>query len=119
MTLIDPRYYAQIVGRLRDDGHDVRHVALLAERVTVLRRLSRRRLGFKQEQWAVDRFDECLNRLRSPEFAEHIHADQQTVPQIADAIARVARRPILPNTDGRLRASLRLYLTSLRHIRFD
>jgi hypothetical protein len=119
MTLIDPRYFAQIVGGLRDDGHDVRHFALIAERATVLHRLSRRRFGLKREQWAVGRLDECLNLLHGPEFAEHIHTDQRTVPQVADAIARATALPILPDTDGRLRASLRLYQTSLRHIRFD
>jgi AAA domain len=120
MTLIDPRYFAQIVGRLRDDGHDVRHFALLAERATVLRRLNRRAfgLGLKRERWAVDRLDDCLARLQEPEFAHHIHTDQQTVPQIADTIARLAGLPVVPDTDGRLRASLRRYATTIRHIRF-
>jgi hypothetical protein len=120
MTLIDPRYFAQIVGRLRDDGHDVRHFALLAERATVLRRLNRRAfgLGLKRERWAVDRLDDCLARLQEPEFARHIHTDQQTVPQIADTIARIAGLPVVPDTDGRLRASLRHYATTIRHLRF-
>lgn len=121
MTLIDPGYFAQIIGRLRGDGHDVRHFALLAGRTTVLRRLSRRGLGFglAREQWAVDRLDECLTRLRAPEFADHIHTDQLTVPQVADSIASAAGLPIAPDTDGRLRASLRRYATTIRHIRLD
>ena len=120
MTLVDPGYFTQIVGRLRDDGHDVRHFALLAGRSTVLHRLSRRGFGagLKREQWAVDRLDECLARLRTPEFAEHIHTDQQTVAQVADRIARSSGLPIVPDTDGPLRASLRRYATSVRHIRF-
>ena len=121
MTLIDSRYFTQIIGGLRDDGHDVRHFALLAERATVLGRLSRRGFGFglKRERWAVDRLDECLGRLREPEFAHHIPTDRQTVPQVADAIARIAALPIVPDTDGRARASLRRYATTLRHVRFD
>jgi len=121
MTLIDSRHFAQIVGRLREDGHDVRHFALLAERATVLRRLNRRGFGFglKWERWAVDRLDACLSRLREPEFAHHIHTDQQTVPQVADTIARIAGLPVVPDTDGRLRASLRRHATTIRHVRFD
>jgi hypothetical protein len=121
MTLIDPGYFTQIIGRLRDDGHDVRHFALLAERTAVLRRLSRRGLGFglRREQWAVDRLDESLARLHAPEFADHIRTDQQTVSQVADSIARISGLPIAPDTDGPLRASLRRYATSFRHIRFD
>jgi hypothetical protein len=121
MTLIDSRYFTQIVGGLRDDGHDVRHFALLAERTTVLRRLNRRGFGYglKHERWAVDRLDECLARLGEPEFADHIHTDEQTVPQVADRIARIAALPIIPDTDGRVRASLRRYAVTLKHIRFD
>lgn len=119
MTLVNPGYFAEVVGGLRDDGHEVRHYALLAGRATVLRRLGRRRLGFRPEQWAVDRLDECLSMLRRPEFAEHIHTDQRTVSQVADAIARAAGLAVLPDTDGRLRASLRLHQTGLRNIRFD
>lgn len=121
MTLIDSRYFAQIVGRLRDDGHDVRHFALLAERATVLRRLNRRGFGYglRRERWAVDRLDQCLARLQEPEFAYQIHTDQQTVPQVADTIAQIAALSIIPDTDGRLRASLRRYATTFRHIRFD
>lgn len=121
MTLIDSRYFAQIVGRLRDDGHDVRHFALLAERATVLRRLNRRGFGYglRRERWAVDRLDQCLARLQEPEFAYQIHTDQQTVPQVADTIAQIAALSIIPDTDGRIRASLHRYATTLRHIRFD
>ena len=121
MTLIDPGYYAEIIGRLRDDGHDVRHFALLADRATVLRRLNRRGfgLGLKHERWAVNRLDDCLTRLREPEFAEHIDTDQQTVPQVADTIARLAALPIRPDTDGPLRGSLRRYATTLRNVRLD
>jgi hypothetical protein len=35
MTLVHAGYFAEVVGRLRADGHDVRHFALLAERATV------------------------------------------------------------------------------------
>src|SRR5262249_19934197 len=118
MTLIDSCYFAEIVGRLRDDAHDVRHFALLAERAKVLTRLNRRGFGLERQRWAVDRLDECLARLHEPEFAYHIHTDQQTVSQVADTIARIAALPIIPDTDGRVRASLRRYATTLRHVRF-
>jgi hypothetical protein len=120
MTLIDSGYFTQIIGRLRDDGHDVRHFALLAERATVLRRLNRRGFGYglTWERWAVDRLDQCLARLHEPEFAHHLCTDQQTVPQVADTIARIASLPVIPDTDGRVRASLRRYTTTLRHVRF-
>lgn len=121
MTLVDSGYFAEIVGRLREDGHQVHHFALLAEPATVLWRLRKRGLwpGLRREGWAVSRLDDCLERLGGPEFAEHIATDGRTVAQVADLIARSAGLPITPDTDGRLRARLRGYVTSLRHIRLD
>lgn len=121
MTLVDAGYFADIVGRLRDDGHEVHHFALLAEPATVLRRLNRRGLwpGLKHESWAVARLDDCLTRLGEAAFATHIATDDRTVAQVADAIAGSAGLSIIPNTDGPLRARLRRYVTSLRHLRLD
>jgi hypothetical protein len=118
---VHPLYFAEIVGRLREDGHEVHHFALLAERSTVLRRLRERGLGFglKRESFAVRRLDDCLQRLREPEFAEHIHTDHLPIPQVAERIAGFVRLPIAPDTDSRLRGRLRRCLTGLHHIRFD
>ena len=131
MTLIEPRYFAEIVGRLRDAGHDVRHFALLAERETVLRRLRERGFGhalavvagkdapLRRQSFAVRKLDVCLERLSGEEFAEHIRTDRLTVPQVADAIARSAGLILAPNTDGALRGRVRRAMVGVRHIRFD
>lgn len=121
MTLVEPSYFAETVGRLRDDGHPVHHFALLAERETVLRRLSERGLGtgLKRESFAVRRLDDCLERLARPEFATHIRTDRVPVVAVADLIARSAGLEIVPNRDGRLRHRLRRAGVGLRHIRFD
>ncbi|MFG1703797.1 AAA family ATPase [Nonomuraea sp. M3C6] len=121
MTLVEPAYYDQILGRLREAGHDVRHFALLADRETVLGRLRERGMspGLKREAFAVSRLDECLERLRTPEFAEHIATERLTIPQVADRIAAAAGLTLAPDTDGPLRHRLRRIWISLRHIRFD
>ncbi|OLT08525.1 hypothetical protein BJF90_45185 [Pseudonocardia sp. CNS-004] len=120
MTLVHPGYFDEVVGRLREDGHEVRHFALLAERSTVLGRLEERGWGFglKWESFAVAKLDECLDRLQAPEFAEHIRTDDLPVPDVASRIARSAGLPIAPNLDGRLRRRVRRYGVSLRHVRF-
>ncbi|MEU9983325.1 AAA family ATPase [Streptomyces sp. NPDC050856] len=121
MTLTDPGYFAETVGRLRDAGHAVHHVALLAERETVLRRLAERGLGRgpRRESFAVRRLDECLERLGSPLFAEHIRTDGLTVPEVADRVAGSAGLRLAPNTDGPLRHRLRRIRIGLAHIRRD
>ncbi|MET8858986.1 AAA family ATPase [Streptomyces sp. NPDC004579] len=131
MTVTNPAYFAETVGRLRERGHDVRHFTLLAERETVLRRLRERGFGhfvghvagkdtpLRRESWAVGQLDHCLERLREPEFAEHLWTDGTTVARTADRIAVLAGLTLTPNRDGALRGRLRRARTSVRHIRFD
>jgi hypothetical protein len=118
MTVTNPGYLDQMIGRLREDGHDVRHFSLLADRGTVLRRLKRRTfgLGLGHEQWAVENLDECLTQLGNEVFAEHLYTDDLSVAQVADAIARSAGLAIRPDTGGRLRTQMRRYRTTLAHV---
>ncbi|MBG0853440.1 ATP-binding protein [Streptomyces spinoverrucosus] len=134
MTVTDSGYFAETVGRLRELGHDVRHFTLLAERDTVLKRLRERSLGHllqyvggiggknagpRRESWAVQQLDHCLERLREPEFAEHLWTDHSTVPKTADRIAVLAGLTLRPNNEGALRTRLRQARVGIRHIRFD
>ncbi|MGW0945796.1 AAA family ATPase [Streptomyces sp. NPDC002623] len=131
MTVTDPGYFGETVGRLRELGHDVHHFTLLAERETVLRRLRERGLGhllgfmagksagLRRESWAVQKLDHCLERLSEPEFAEHLWTDHSTVPKTADRIAVLAGLTLRPNTEGALRTRLRQAGVGLKHIRFD
>jgi hypothetical protein len=131
MTVTDPRYFAETVGRLRELGHDVRHFSLLAERETVLRRLRERGPGEmlrraggrgsgpRRESWAVRRLDHCLEQLREPEFGEHLWTDHSTVPKTADRIAVLAGLTLRPNNEGRLRTRVRQVRVGLRHVRLD
>jgi hypothetical protein len=52
-------------------------------------------------------------------FAEHLYTDEMSVAQVADAIARLAGLPIRPDSGAVISARLRLYRTSLAHIRRD
>ncbi|WP_392894928.1 AAA family ATPase [Streptomyces sp. LN699] len=131
MTVVEPAYFREVVGRLRERGHDVRHFALLADRETVLRRLRERGFGhavrlfagkdapLRRESFAVSKLDHCLERLRGEEFAEQVWTDRLTVPQVADRIAAAAGLTLAPDTDQALRGRLRRTWTGVKHIRFD
>ncbi|WP_182883074.1 AAA family ATPase [Microbispora sp. H10949] len=131
MTIVEPTYFQETIGRLRERGHDVRHFALLAERETVLRRLRERAFGhvvqfvrgkdapLRRESFAVAKLDLCLERLREEEFAEHVWTDRLTIPQVADHIAASAGLTLTPNTDNALRGRLRRAWTGIKHIRLD
>ncbi|NUR64592.1 MAG: ATP-binding protein [Streptomyces sp.] len=131
MTVTNSGYFAETVGRLGELGHDVRHFTLLARRETVMKRLRERgfghllqfvggkNAGLGRETWAVQQLDHCLERLREPEFAEHLWTDDSTVPKTADRIAVLAGLRLRPNNEGALRTRLRQARIGLRHIRFD
>lgn len=131
MTLVDPVYFDETVGRLRSVGHVVHHVTLLAERDVVVARLRQRAAGRllprallrqwtpARESFALDHLDHCLEQLRSPLFAEHVRTDALTVPEVAERVAAAAGLELRPRSGGRGRQRLRELWTSVRHIRFD
>jgi hypothetical protein len=131
MTIVDPNYLEETVGRLRSRHHDVRHFALLADRQTVLRRLRERGGGrvvqlvagkdapLRGERFAISKLDHCLEQLKGSEFAEHVWTDHITIPQVADRIARSVGLTLTPNTDSALRGHLRRMWIGAKHIRFD
>ena len=120
MMLINPGYFQEIIGSLRDDGFGLHHFALLARPSTVVRRLHGRSLGRepRTQPWEVDRLDEWLEQLRQPEFAEHVDTDDKSVAQVADIVSSSAGLSITPSTDGPMRAWLHRYATTVRHIRW-
>ncbi|MFD7289034.1 hypothetical protein [Streptomyces sp. NPDC059863] len=97
------------------------HFALLAERETVLRRLTERGWGrgLRRESFAVAKLDHCLEALADARFAEHIRTDRLIVPQVAEKVVGSAGLSLEPNTYGRYRHRLRRIRVGLSHIRFD
>jgi hypothetical protein len=130
MTIVEPMYFRETVSRLREQGHDVRHFALLAQRSTTLRRVRERGLGhavqliagkgaaLRVESFAVSRLDLCLERLQGPEFAEQVWTDHLTIAQVADHIAGSAGLSLTPNSDSKLRGRLRRASIGARQIHF-
>ena len=68
MTLVEPLYFAEVVGVLRASGLEVRHFALLAGREVILRRLRGRLDG--PGSWPARQLDRCLEALQDDRFAE-------------------------------------------------
>ncbi|ONI86555.1 hypothetical protein ALI144C_10645 [Actinosynnema sp. ALI-1.44] len=125
MTLVDPGYFDEIIGRLRDSDHDVRHFALLATRETVLDRLNGRGLGrftsraaaMRRESFAVSKVDSCLERLSKPKFGEQVWTEGLSIPQVAEHVATAAGVRLAPNTDGPWQQKAKQVITQVRHIK--
>jgi hypothetical protein len=131
MTLVEPQYFEEIIGRLRGDGYVVHHVALLASRELVVRRLRERTVGHALNRWlhassraprresfAVSNVDRCLERLQDPLFAEQLWTDDLSIPEVAERVATSAGLSLTPTSGGLLRQRFRQTWTGLRHIRW-
>ncbi|MFW6599935.1 AAA family ATPase [Propionibacteriaceae bacterium Y2011] len=117
MTIIRADYFDEVVGGLRDRGHDVRHFALVASTATVRRRLRGRGEGIIGHSWASRRIDEGLRSLQDPKFADHIPTDSLTIAQVAETIGRMCEL-VLTSDDSSPQVSwLRRRAVQLRHVR--
>jgi hypothetical protein len=127
MTLIEPAYFADIIGRLTDAGHDVRHFALLADRQVIERRLRERAIVHAIQRlrgqhvplfrgtFAMRKLDLCLSRLSQPEFATQLRTDHLAVPQVAEAIAASAGLDLGRHRGTAVGARIRLTRRGMRH----
>jgi hypothetical protein len=117
MTIIDPAYLAEILGPLRENGHQVRHYTLLAERAIILRRLRGRSLPWRPDTHAEGNLDACLDRLRHDDFAEHVRTDQLTIAQTAETIAASAGLALTTDSSSIPRARAHQTWVTIKHIR--
>jgi hypothetical protein len=127
MTLIEPTYFAEIIGRLTDAGHDVRHFALLADRQVIERRLRERAIVHAIQRlrgqdvplfhgtFAMRKLDLCLSRLGQREFVTQLRTDHLTVPQVAEAIAASSGLELGPHRGTAVGNRIRLASRGLRH----
>jgi hypothetical protein len=90
MTLLRPEYFDEIVGTLRNEGADVRHFCLVADRDEVIRRVRQR--GHPTE-WALKKFDEYAPTLDDARFGAHLDAVALNADALAAAIAEAIGLP--------------------------
>ncbi len=89
MTVVDPVYFDETVGRLRRSGVTVHHFVLVASPRTIRRRLLGRLSPPWATWWALRRVERCTSALRSPLFTTHVDTDGQSVPDIVATIRDV------------------------------
>ena len=76
MTLINPEYYNDIIGKLIAAGIDVRHFILSLDKYTITKRLRKRAWGvMRKEKFALDSIDRCIhsydNYITETKIAAH------------------------------------------------
>ncbi|PZD93102.1 tunicamycin resistance protein [Paenibacillus sambharensis] len=115
MTVVNPVYFRELVGRLRLDGASIHHFTLLASPETLLKRLRSR--GEGPSSWAARQIHRCTEALTDDRFAQHIVTDQLTVEAAAEAIASALGLTLMPDHRGKLGRMRDRLVTKLRNVR--
>lgn len=115
MTVINPTYYQEIIGRLRKKGIRVDHYVLGASQTTLLKRL-RRRLESKHS-WAAQQIPLCLKALQNPIFEHCLETDQLQTEDIIQLIGNQSGLEIQPDTDAPILKWIRKKIVLIKHIR--
>ena len=85
MTLTNPQYYDEVVGRLERDGIVVKSFILTASRETLVSRLRGR--GEEENGWGEQQIDRCLTAFVSGTIpGKQILTDDRSVDEVAKAI---------------------------------
>jgi len=85
MTLTNPQYYEEIVGRLERDGIIVKSFILTASRDTLVSRLRGR--GEEENGWCEQQIDRCLTAFVSGTIpGKQIGTDERSAEEIVDGI---------------------------------
>jgi len=89
MTLVDPGYYGEIIENLISDGIKVKHYILYAQRSEIKRRLEdRSRLFFRDETFALDAIDRCVDAFDNHITDVKIYIDNMSVDEVVEEILR-------------------------------
>ncbi|WP_409341555.1 AAA family ATPase [Paenibacillus sp. MBLB4367] len=116
MTVVNPQYFDEIVGRLRRDGRTVNHFALCASKHILLKRLRSR--GEGSGSWAARQIDRCVDGLSGDIFQRHLDTENMTVTEAAETIAAMSHIQLLPARKNKLLHKLDRLKTQLKHLRF-
>lgn len=118
MTLVEPAYFAEIVGRLEAESVPVVHIVLYASRETILKRLKKRSLGrLGSEAFAVEAIGRCMEFFERPGVGIRIVTDGASVDRVVEQIAGVCALPLPPEKRGRLVRQMDRLRTAAGHIR--
>ena len=97
MTLVNPDYYNEIIGKLIVDGINVKHYILYVSREEITRRLNKRKnLRIRDETFALDNINRCVEAFDRYVTDVKIHTDNMSIASIAETIAALSNIDLSP-----------------------
>lgn len=96
MTIVRPDYYHEIITRLRQNGAEVRHCALIASPETLRKRLKGRLE--RNDAWSVKQIARCVKGLQNPLFENKIDTNHLKIDTVVEEIAYILGVRIIPDS---------------------
>ncbi|MET3697907.1 AAA domain-containing protein [Bacillus oleivorans] len=110
MTLTNEIYFNEIIGKLRNNGIEIKHYTLMATEQTIEKRLRQRFEGKKS--WAYQQMEARLKSLARDTFKEHIMTDHMTIDEVVATIAKRSGVELLPDRRTKIKKRVdRLVIT--------
>lgn len=115
MTIVDPKYFEEIVGSLRNHGLVVKHYALMASKETIHKRLKSR--GTSNTSWGAVQTDRCLKGLSNDIFESHIDTENMSIYDVVEKIASLSELTLLPDNTSRFKKKINRIKTQMKQLR--
>ena len=104
MTIVNPQYFEEIVGRLRADGVVVHHFVLWASKETLQKRLRSR--GERKNSWAEQQIDRYIQGLSNDIFKSRIETNTLSIESVAETIASRLDIDLLDDNRSKIKKKL-------------
>lgn len=115
MTLVNRQYYDEIIGRLIEEGIDVKHFILYAEKKTIEKRLNKR---FEWGNgWVKSQIDRCIYAFNHDITDEKIITDNKTVDTIVEELAEKSGLTLVIDKRSYIKKLFDKSVTFIKHIR--
>lgn len=115
MTLVNRQYYDEIIGRLIEEGIDVKHFILCAEKKTIEKRLNKR---FEWgNRWGKSQIDRCIYAFNHDITDEKIITDNKTVDTIVEELAEKSGLTLVIDKRSYIKKLFDKSVTFIKHIR--
>lgn len=115
MTLVNPQYYDEIIGRLVKEGIEVKHYILYAEKKTIEKRLNKR--IERGNTWAKQQTDRCIYAFHHDITEEKIITDNRSIDSIVEELAQKSGLTLLEDRRNQMKKWIDRTVTLLKHIR--
>ncbi|WP_075619186.1 AAA family ATPase [Paenisporosarcina indica] len=114
MTLTNETYFNEIIGKLKNNGINVKHFTLSASKITIQKRLRKRFEG--KNSWAYQQMEDRVSSLSKQTFEEHILTDDMSIEEVVECIAKRCGINLLSDHRSQLRKSLDRSLIKIKEL---